>query len=185
MQKLEHRAGLAVERGQLVVQRRAGSSQVLCAFSGIRNGSRRACIGSRRPGCEAARQQLGGAFAGGGHVDVRIGAVRHQRVGLAQHAPRDVGVQVEAGDDRQLRPDDRAQPRQQLAFAVVGVLGHRGAVQVEVDRVEPALSRAATTSSQIAPAMRSKASRVTYDDGIAPAQHDGTQRPAALPARRR
>ena len=34
---------------------------------------------------------------------------------------------------------------------------------------------AATTSSQIAPAMRSKASRVTYDDGIAPAQHDGTQ----------
>ena len=29
-------------------------------------------------------------------------------------------------------------------------------------------------SSQIAPAMRSKASCVTYDDGIAPAQHDGS-----------
>ncbi len=29
------------------------------------------------------------------------------------------------------------------------------------------------TSSAIAPAMRSNASRVTYDDGIAPAQHDG------------
>ena len=43
---------------------------------------------------------------------------------------------VEAGHDRQLVAHDAADAAQQLALAVLGVLGDHGAVQVEIDRVE-------------------------------------------------
>ena len=86
---------------------------------------------------EPPRQQLGRQLASDGHVHMRVGAVGHQRVSLAQHALGHVGVQVQADDDRQVRPNDRAQPGQQLALAVCGLFGHCGAVQVEVDRIEP------------------------------------------------
>jgi hypothetical protein len=138
----QHRAVFAVQRQQVFVEACAGCIQVLCAFSGIRYGSR----GRHRlaaAGAQAARHQLGRQRAGVGHVDVRVGAVGHQRVGLAQHAVRDVGVQVQAGDDGQVGADQRAQPAEQLAFAVVGMLGHRGAVQVEVDAVQAAARRRA------------------------------------------
>jgi hypothetical protein len=79
-----------------------------------------------------------GAPAGGEHVDVRIGAVRRHRGGVAQHALGHVCVQVQARDDRQLRADDRAQALQQFAFGVVGGFGDRRAVQVEIDRVDRA-----------------------------------------------
>ena len=81
-------------------------------------------------GFEAGQQQAGGVLAGVGHVHVRIGAEGGQAVGLAQHLGGDVGVQVQAGDDGHGRADGLAHARQQLAFAVVQVLGDHGAVQV-------------------------------------------------------
>ncbi len=45
-----------------------------------------------------ALQQVQRAFAGLGHVDVWVAAVGDQQVGVAQHARRHVGVQVERGD---------------------------------------------------------------------------------------
>ena len=83
----------------------------------------------------------GGAGTGFGHVDVRVGAKARHRLRERQHAARDVGMQVQAGDHRHPRADDGAQPRQQLAFGVVGVFGDGGAVQVEVDGVEAAALR--------------------------------------------
>jgi hypothetical protein len=47
-----------------------------------------------------------------------------------------VGVQVEAGDDRHFRADDAAHAREQLAFAVVDVLGDHRAVQAQVHGVD-------------------------------------------------
>ena len=50
-------------------------------------------------------------------------------------------MQVQAGDDGHGRADGLAHARQQLAFAVVQVLGDHGAVQVQVDGVVAAFAR--------------------------------------------
>ena len=61
---------------------------------------------------------------------------------MLDHRARDVGVQVEARDDRHARPDHLAHAREQLAFAVVEMLGDHRAVQVEVHAVDrPGLQR--------------------------------------------
>ena len=69
-------------------------------------------------------------------VDMRIGAVAHQGVGIGRHAPRGIGVQVERGGDRHVRPDDTAQQFQQRAFSVVLGFRHHGAMQRQADAVE-------------------------------------------------
>ena len=95
-------------------------------------------------------EQLDGALAGHRHVDVRIGAIADQRGRELRHLGRQIGVIVEARHDRQVVADDAADAPQQLAFAVLGVLRHHGAVQVEVDRVErPELRRSSSNSAHI------------------------------------
>jgi hypothetical protein len=61
-------------------------------------------------------------------------------------------VQIQARHHRDVGPDDRTHPRQQLALPVVGVLRHHRAVQIEIHRVQlPAERRA----SRIIATMRS------------------------------
>ena len=91
-----------------------------------------------RAALQAPLEQACREAPGVGHVDVRVGPVGDQCIGRRQHLLRDVGMQVEAGNDRDPRPGQRANPRQQLALGVVEMVGDRGAVQVEVDRVEGA-----------------------------------------------
>ena len=79
-----------------------------------------------------------GGPAGVGHVDMGIGAVGDQRVGMLDHFRRHIGVQVEADDQRQFLADHLAHAAQNFAFAVVEMLGHHRAVQVEIDRIERA-----------------------------------------------
>ena len=69
-------------------------------------------------------------------VDVRIGPIGDERIRESHHRIRDVGVIVEAGDDRHVGSDRRAHPPQQLALAILDVLGDHGAVKVEVNGVE-------------------------------------------------
>ena len=57
---------------------------------------------------------------------------------MLDHRARDIGVQVEAGDDRRAQSDDVAHAREQLAFAVVQVLGNHRAMQIEVHAVDRA-----------------------------------------------
>jgi hypothetical protein len=103
-----------------------------------RDQERDAACGKRlaRAAREAPFHQLRGQPAGRLGIDVRIGAVGRHRIGQIEHLLRHVGMQVEAGDDRQARPDQRAQPRQQLTLCIVDVFGHRGAMEVEVDGVQ-------------------------------------------------
>ena len=91
-----------------------------------------------RPGVHEPMQQPQGACAGLRHVDVRIGAIDHQAVGQLHHLRGDVGVQVQADDDRQVRAQAVAQAAQQLALAVLVRLADHRAVQVEVEAVEAA-----------------------------------------------
>jgi hypothetical protein len=134
----------------------------------------------RRPGPSVAPQlgqQRGAARAGFRAVDVRIGAVRAHRAGMLQHAAGDVGVQVEAGQQRHRGPDRRAQPLQQFAFGIVDMLGHRSAVQVEVDRVEAAAPRVA--DDVLGDALEGLAGDMRRRAGAGPGR--GYERPAALP----
>ena len=71
-----------------------------------------------------------------GHVDMRVGAERDQEVRGRDHARCDVGVRIETGDDRHRWPDGAADALQELAFGIVLVLRHHGAVEVEIDAVE-------------------------------------------------
>ena len=57
------------------------------------------------------REMIGGGAAGVGHVDMGIGAIGDQRVGVFDHLGRDIGVQVEADHQRQVLADHLADPR--------------------------------------------------------------------------
>ena len=91
--------------------------------------------GTRAP-LDLAGELIGDAGTGLGHVDMRIGAKRNQRRGIADNRRRDVGVKIEADDEGQVGADDAAHPAQQLAFAVLEMVAHHGAVQVEINPVE-------------------------------------------------
>ena len=89
-------------------------------------------------GADQAHQQAGGARAGFGHVHMGIGAVDRQRIGVFDHGPGDVGMQVETGHHRHRRAHDFTHPAQQLAFAIVVMLGDHRTVQVEINAIEAA-----------------------------------------------
>ncbi|MNQ71465.1 hypothetical protein D3C85_861330 [compost metagenome] len=84
---------------------------------------------------DAGQQQARGLHAGVGHVHMRIGPERDQAVGFPQHLTGDVGVQIQAGDDRHVRPRDLAHAGKQFALAIVQVFGDHRAVQVQIDGV--------------------------------------------------
>src|SRR3546814_5502529 len=52
------------------------------------------------------------------HVDMRICAVSNQGGRIRRHPLRNVGVEIERRDDRDIRPDLRPQRCQQLALGV-------------------------------------------------------------------
>ena len=73
-----------------------------------------------------------------GHVHMGIGPVGDHGIGPRHHFRRHVGVQIEACDQGRFRSDHAAHPAQDLPFAVLQMLGHHGAVQVEIDAVQVA-----------------------------------------------
>ena len=81
-------------------------------------------------------QLLAGARTAGRHIEMRISAVYRHQVAVLDHCRGDVGVQIEADDDRHPSADQLAHAPQQLAFAVFVMLGDHRAVQVEVNRVQ-------------------------------------------------
>jgi hypothetical protein len=83
-----------------------------------------------------ALQDVGRVARGHAHVGVRVGLERHHDVGQVHHLPRDVGVRVQRDGDGYARPDGRAQPAQQLAFAVIVRCGAHGAVQAQQHAVQ-------------------------------------------------
>jgi len=84
---------------------------------------------------DALDEEPHGTRPGRLHVHVRVGAVRHQHVGVRHHGRRHVGVRVEAGRDGHLRPDGGADAAQHLALGVVETFRHHGTVQFEEDAV--------------------------------------------------
>ena len=97
-------------------------------------------LAQRAPGGASALQQqghgAGGELSRLGPVDVRVGAVGDQAVGVLHHLRRDVGMIVEADGDGHARAHGGAHAAQQLALAVLERLAHHGAVQVEIDGVD-------------------------------------------------
>ncbi len=81
-------------------------------------------------------EQFDRPFPGHRHVDVRVGSIADHGRRQSRHLRRQIRVIVEARDDRQIGADDAPDAAQQFAFAVLGVLGHHRAMQVEVDRIE-------------------------------------------------
>ena len=90
----------------------------------------------RTTGFQHVVEQLSGTLAGFRHVDVRICPVRDQAVAMLDHRARDVGVQIEARDERNPSTDNATHAREELALAVVQVLGYHRPVQVQIDAVD-------------------------------------------------
>ncbi|OIQ71875.1 hypothetical protein GALL_465060 [mine drainage metagenome] len=73
-----------------------------------------------------------------GHIDMGIGAVGNERICILNHLGRDVGMQVEADHQRQVVSNHLAHAPQDFTFAVVEMLGHHGAVQIQIHSIDPA-----------------------------------------------
>ena len=89
----------------------------------------------------ARRRVRPGSLARLPHVHVGVGAVAGHHRGVLDHGRGHVRVEVEAHRDGQAR-GDRADPAQELALAVVEVLGDHGPVKREEGRVAAAADRA-------------------------------------------
>ena len=131
--KRQRRHRLALQRRKPLVNALGGL--VVGALPADRNQERQLpeCLGEALLRLEQQREMVCRGAAGVGHVDMRIGAVGDQRVGMLHHFGRHIGVQIEAGHQRQLLADHLADARENFAFAVVEMFGHHGAVQVEID----------------------------------------------------
>ena len=68
-------------------------------------------------------------------VDMRVGAIADNEVGLLDHALGDVAVQIEGHDDAGCRAGDLARERHHLAVGVVAIGGDHGAMVGDVDGV--------------------------------------------------
>ena len=96
-----------------------GWSLVHCQLIGIRNGSCRKAFAKRCFCLQHQREMSCAGAAGVGHVDVGVGAVGDQRIRMLHHLGRDVGVEIEAYDQRQVLADHLAHAGKDFAFAVV------------------------------------------------------------------
>ena len=130
-------------RYRVVLQRRelpvdAFAWLVVGALPADRNQERQLpeCFRKALPGPQQQREVTGSGPAGVGHVDVRIGAIGDQRVGMFDHVGRNIGVQVETHNEGQIVADRAAHARENFAFAVVEMLCDHGAVQIEIDGIE-------------------------------------------------
>jgi hypothetical protein len=74
--------------------------------------------------------------AGVGHVDVGVGAVGNECIRMLHHLGRDVGMEVEARDQRQVLANHLAHAGKGFAFAIVVMFGHHGAVQIEINSID-------------------------------------------------
>ncbi len=135
--KGQRRDSVALERGELRVDALGGL--VVGALPADRDQERQLSERFRKPlpGFEQQREMARRGAAGRGHVDMRIGAVGDERICVVHHRGRHVGVQVEADDERQIGSDQLAHAGENFTFAVVEMFGDHGAVQVEIDSIEP------------------------------------------------
>jgi len=81
-----------------------------------------------------AEERLAGAHPGLVIVDMRIGLIAGQDIGVGDDLGIEVGVHVERHGDRGFRRD-LAQPREQSPLAILEMLGHHRAVKIEEDRI--------------------------------------------------
>ena len=120
-------------------------------------------LGGPRAGKELAHGAAGLVTALG-EVDMRVGQVGDEEIGRLDHPARDVGVQVERRDDRDLRPDDCAHGGKQRALGIEVDGAAAGAMRLDVDAVDagarPAgVPRRAARSGRRSPARRGRSRR--------------------------
>jgi hypothetical protein len=96
------------------------------------------CLCKFSSGAQQQREMSRGGAAGVGHVDMGIGAIGNQRVGVFDHFGRHIGVQVEADHERQVLADRLANAGKDFTFAVVEMFCDHRAVQIEIDAVDGA-----------------------------------------------
>ena len=136
--KGQRRHGVALQHRQLLID--SFGRLVVGALPADRDQERQLpeSLCKARLGLQHQREMFCASLTRVGHIDVRIGAVRNECIRVLDHVRRHIGVQVEADHQRQFLADHLAHARQDFAFAVVEMLGHHGAVQVEIDGVKRA-----------------------------------------------
>ena len=70
------------------------------------------------------------------HIDMGICPIGRERRRVFDHRRRDIGVEIEAGDDRQIRSHQTPQTPQQLALAIGQMRRDHGAMEVEINRID-------------------------------------------------
>ena len=101
---------------------------------------------------DRAQRQLDDVLGPLDEIGVREFEEGRQDVGVRDPLGRQVAVRIELGGDHHVRPDDRPDPREEIAFAIVVALRDHGAVQAEHDAVDrQGRARAGRGSRRAAP----------------------------------
>ena len=81
------------------------------------------------------RQHLERPCPGNRHIKMRVGSINRHRVAAVDHLRGNIGMQIQADDDRNFRSNQLTYPSQQLALTILVVFDHHCAMQVQVNRV--------------------------------------------------
>ncbi len=104
------------------------------------------------PGLEAARQQIARQDGAVECVGMRAFPVEDHAVAKIAHLGRERGVQVAHAIHRQpCRAGNSADARHQLAFGIIAFAGDHGAMQRQVDRIQPFGQRLVQRRFHLAP----------------------------------
>jgi hypothetical protein len=73
-------------------------------------------------------------------IDMGIGPVGNQRIGIVRHHLRERRMQVEHRDNRDIRSKALAQPGEQFALAIIGAFGRHRAMEMQQHAVDAVAS---------------------------------------------
>ena len=92
-------------------------------------------MGGSAAGVQYIAHQLRRTGTGFAHIDMRIVAIGGERGCGVAHLGADIGVKIEAGDNRRFGRQRGADAAEERPLAILKMLRHHGAVQIEIDGV--------------------------------------------------
>ncbi len=71
------------------------------------------------------------------HIDMGIGPIDIQHIGMVHHCLCNIGMQVQTDCNRQVGPDQRPDATQQFPFPILQMITDHRAMQIQIQSIQP------------------------------------------------